>query len=84
MLEHFWWGSVFLLSVPAMISLLILGPVLLPEYRAPDARRLDLVSVALSLAAILPVVYALTEMAQSGWQPLPAAAAAASGTGRGR
>jgi DHA2 family multidrug resistance protein-like MFS transporter len=77
MLEHFWWGSVFLLAVPAMALLLILGPVVLPEYRDPAARRLDLGSVLLSLAAILPVAYALTETARSGWRPLPVAAAVA-------
>ena len=76
MLEHFWWGSVFLLAVPAMVLLLILGPVLLPEYRAPDARRPDLASVPLSLAAILAVVYGLTELASSGWRPVPIAAVA--------
>ena len=77
MLERFWWGSVFLLAVPAMVLLLILGPVVLPEYRDPDARRLDLGSVALSLAAILPLAYALTELARNGPRPLPAAAAIA-------
>ncbi|MFI6388029.1 MFS transporter [Nonomuraea sp. NPDC050540] len=69
LLEHFWWGSAFLLGVPAMVLLLILGPVLLPEYRAPSAGRIDLVSVALSLAAILPVVYGLKEIAKHGWEP---------------
>jgi len=76
-LEHFWWGSVFLLGVPAMALLLALGPVVLPEYRAPAAGRLDLGSVALSLAAIMPVVYGLTELARTGWRPLPAAAVVA-------
>ena len=37
MLEYFWWGSVFLLGVPVMVLLLVLGPLLLPEYRDPDA-----------------------------------------------
>ncbi|MFI6480058.1 MFS transporter [Nonomuraea sp. NPDC050663] len=74
LLEHFWWGSAFLLGVPFMVVLLILGPVLLPEYRAPGAGRLDLVSVLLSLAAILPVVYGLKSLARQGWEPLPAAA----------
>ena len=37
LLEYFWWGSVFLLSVPVMALLLILGPMLLPEYRDPNA-----------------------------------------------
>jgi DHA2 family multidrug resistance protein-like MFS transporter len=77
MLEHFWWGSVFLLAVPAMVLLLILGPVVLPEYRDPVPRRLDLGSVLLSLAAILPVAYALTETARTGLLPLPAAAGVA-------
>jgi DHA2 family multidrug resistance protein-like MFS transporter len=71
MLAHFWWGSVFLLGVPAMALLLVLGPLLLPEYRNPSPGRLDLISVALSLAAILPFIYGLKELARHGWQPLP-------------
>lgn len=68
MLENFWWGSVFLLAVPVMLLLLATGPVLLPEHRDPDGGRLDLPSVALSLAAILPFVYGLKELAKHGWQ----------------
>ena len=74
MLEHFWWGSVFLLGVPAMVLLLVIGPKLLPEFRDTTAGRLDLPSVALSLAAILPAVYGVKELARQGVQPLPAAA----------
>ncbi|WP_228386188.1 MFS transporter [Streptomyces katsurahamanus] len=40
MLSTFWWGSVLLLAVPVMVLLLVAGPVLLPEYRNPDAGRL--------------------------------------------
>ena len=71
LLEHFWWGSVFLLAVPVMLLLLILGPVLLPEYRNPDAGRLDLGSAALSLAAVLAVIYGLKQLALDGlgWPP---------------
>ena len=58
MLEHFWWGSVFLIGVPAMTLLLVVGPVILPEYRDPQAARLDLLSVVLSLATILPTIHA--------------------------
>ena len=47
---------VFLVAVPVMALLLVLGPVLLPEYKDPHAGRLDLPSVALSLAAVLPKV----------------------------
>jgi DHA2 family multidrug resistance protein-like MFS transporter len=75
-LERFWWGAVFLLGVPAMVLLLVLGPLLLPEYRDAGAGRLDLPSVALSLLAILPAVYGLKEFARNGWAPLPAAAVA--------
>lgn len=66
LLESFWWGSVFLLGVPVMVLLLVAGPVLLPEYRDSAAGRLDLVSVALSLAAILPIIFGLKELARDG------------------
>ena len=69
LLEFFWWGSVFLLGVPVMGLLLVLGPVLLPEYRDPDAGRLDLRSAALSLVAILAVIYGLKRFAQDGLDP---------------
>ena len=63
LLEYFWWGSVFLLAVPVMVLLLVLGPMLLPEYRDPNAGRLDLPSAALSLAAVLAVIYGLKQIA---------------------
>ncbi|GAA3229473.1 MFS transporter [Pseudonocardia petroleophila] len=63
LLEFFWWGSVFLLAVPVMVLLLVAGPILLPEYRDADAGRIDLLSVALSLAALLPVIYGLKGLA---------------------
>jgi DHA2 family multidrug resistance protein-like MFS transporter len=66
MLEHFWWGSVFLLNVPVMALLLVLGPVLLPENRDPNSGRLDVLSAALSLVAILAVIYGIKRAAQDG------------------
>jgi len=66
LLEHFWWGSVFLISVPVMVLLLVLGPMLLPEYREPDAGRPDLVSAAMSIGAVLLVIYGLKRIAQDG------------------
>jgi DHA2 family multidrug resistance protein-like MFS transporter len=71
LLEHFWWGSVFLLALPVMILLLVLGPRVLPEYRAPDAGRLDLVAAAMSLVAVLSLILALKLVAQDGIGPLP-------------
>jgi len=70
LLEHFWWGSVFLLAVPVMALLLILGPRVLPEYRAPDAGRLDPASAAVLLVAVLAVIFGITEIAQDGISPL--------------
>src|SRR3989454_10995555 len=43
LLQYFWWGSGFLIGVPVMLLLLVLGPILLPEFRDPQAGRLDLV-----------------------------------------
>ncbi|MFF3850846.1 MFS transporter [Streptomyces sp. NPDC002328] len=64
LLEHFWWGSVFLINVPVMLLALALGPILLPEYRSPSPERFDLFSAALSLAAVLPVVYGAKRFAE--------------------
>jgi DHA2 family multidrug resistance protein-like MFS transporter len=74
MLDHFWWGSVFLLGIPVLALVLLTGPRLLPEYSNPDAGRLDPPSVVLSLAAILPAVYGFKELAGHGWGVLPAVA----------
>jgi MFS transporter, DHA2 family, multidrug resistance protein len=74
LLESFWWGSVFLLAVPVMAVLLALGPRVLPEYRDPNAGRLDLVSAAMSLVAVLAVVFGLKLMAQDGIGGLASAA----------
>lgn len=66
LLEHFWWGSVFLLGVPAMALLLVLGPAVLPESRDDEAGRLDLISVALSMIAVLGVIYGLKRFVDDG------------------
>ncbi|MEU6716436.1 MFS transporter [Nonomuraea sp. NPDC046802] len=77
LLEWFWWGAVFLLNVPVMVVLLVAGPLLLPEYRAPGAGRVDLVSVVLSLGAVLPTIYGVKEFAAYGlsWPPVLAVVA---------
>jgi DHA2 family multidrug resistance protein-like MFS transporter len=74
LLEHYWWGSVFLINVPVMLLLVLLAPVLLPEFRAPDPGRFDLLSAALSLGAVLPVVYGVKLTAEDGFAVLPVSA----------
>lgn len=59
LLEQFWWGSVFLVNVPVIVLIVILGFWLLPESKNPSAGRLDLLSAVLSVAAIIPMVYAI-------------------------
>jgi MFS transporter, DHA2 family, multidrug resistance protein len=66
LLDHFWWGSVFLINVPIMLLVLIGGILVLPESRNPHAGRLDLVSVALSFTGMVSVVYAIKEGAHKG------------------
>src|SRR6266699_3090574 len=67
LLQHFWWGSVFLIGVPVMVLLLILGPILLPEFRDPNPGKLDVASAGLSLAAILPTIYTIKKVAEHGF-----------------
>lgn len=66
LLEHFAWGSVFLIAVPVLIPLLIAAPLLLPESRDPNPGRIDLISIALSMATMIPVVYAIKSLAVDG------------------
>src|SRR6185436_4921822 len=77
LLEHLWWGSVFLCAVPVMVLLLAVGPSLLPEYRDPAAGRPDLASAALSLTAVLAMIYGLKRLAQDGVGTVPALSIAA-------
>jgi len=71
LLQHFWWGSVFLLSVPVMAVLLILGPILLPEYRDPGTTLPDITSALLSLASVLAVIYGIKRLAEYGFAGWP-------------
>lgn len=67
LLEYFWWGSVFLLNVPVMVLLLVLAPLVVPEFKDPSPGRFDLISAVLSLAAVLPVIYGVKRFAESGF-----------------
>ncbi|MFC7728876.1 MFS transporter [Actinomadura keratinilytica] len=65
-LEHFWWGAVFLINVPIMAVILAAGAVLLPGSHGPGHGRVDVPSVPLSAAGVLGVVYAVKEAAAHG------------------
>jgi DHA2 family multidrug resistance protein-like MFS transporter len=73
-IEWFHWSAVFLVAVPVMGLLLLPGPRLLPEYRDPDAGRIDSWSVALSLGAVLATIYGLKRLAEHGPSAIAAAA----------
>ncbi len=66
LLENFHWGSVFLINVPVMVLLLVAAPLLITESRDPRPRSFDLLGSALSLAAVLPVIYGIKKMVEDG------------------
>ncbi|MFI0405488.1 MFS transporter [Actinomadura sp. 3N508] len=74
LLQHFWWGSIFLAAVPAMLLLVLAGPALLPESRSDQAGRLDPASVAVSLASVLLIVYGIKQLTVENVRALPAMA----------
>ncbi|NEE02581.1 MFS transporter [Phytoactinopolyspora halotolerans] len=74
LVERFWWGSVFLINIPVMVALLVLAPVLLPEYKDPRPGRFDLSGAALAMGAVLAAIWGLKELAEYGWEPVPALA----------
>ncbi|WP_051797050.1 MFS transporter [Catenuloplanes japonicus] len=66
LLEHYWWGSVFLINVPVMVLVLVSGFLLLPESRDPEPGRFDVLSAVLSMATVVPLVFAIKHMAFDG------------------
>src|SRR5690606_21238411 len=66
LLEHFWWGSVFLINVPLIVLFVPLAMLLLPESRDPLPGPLDLASAVLSMLAMAPMVFAIKHGAKEG------------------
>lgn len=77
LLEHFWWGSVFLMSVPVLTLMLVAAPFVVPESRDPRPAPFDITSILLSVATITPVVYGIKEVAKHGLTALALATIAA-------
>lgn len=77
LLEHFWWGSVFLIAVPMLLPLLIGGLILVPESKDPNPGRVDPVSILLIVMTLLPFTYSIKSFSSSPWYiPLGALALA--------
>ncbi|MEC3995672.1 MFS transporter [Actinacidiphila sp. DG2A-62] len=66
LLDHFWWGSVFLINVPLMAAILVAGALVLPESRSAHPRPLDWASVPLSITGMFGVIYAIKTAARDG------------------
>jgi EmrB/QacA subfamily drug resistance transporter len=67
LLEHFWWGSVFLINVPFVVAALILGARLVPTSKDAEGRPLDLVGALLSMVGVGALIYAIIEAPAHGW-----------------
>jgi EmrB/QacA subfamily drug resistance transporter len=67
LLEHFWWGSVFLVNIPFIVVALVLGRFVIPESRDVHAPRLDVVGAGLSIAGLVALVWTLIEAPGNGW-----------------
>ena len=67
LLEHFWWGSVFLVNVPFLVLALVAGRFLLPESRDPEQSRLDPVGALLSIVGLVSLVWTIIEAPEAGW-----------------
>ncbi len=76
LLEHFHWGSVFLVAVPILLPLLVFAPKLVPESRDPNPGPLDMLSISLAFATMLPIVWAVKSAAHDGLSVTAGAAAA--------
>jgi EmrB/QacA subfamily drug resistance transporter len=67
LLEHFWWGSVFLINLPVVALALLAGWPLVPNSRDPSATPLDPTGAALSVAALVTLVYGIIQAPEDGW-----------------
>ncbi len=67
LLEHFWWGSVFLVNVPMIVLALIAGHILLPTSRDPERPPLDIPGALLSIVGLGALVYGIIEGPLHGW-----------------
>lgn len=67
LLEHFDWGSVFLLAVPILIPLLILAPIMVPESKDPNPSPVDPLSILLIMTGMTGITFGLTHTSETGF-----------------
>ena len=67
LLEHFWWGSVFLVNLPVIVVALVAGAILVPTSKDPEEQPLDIPGAALSIVALASLVYGIIEGPAKGW-----------------
>jgi EmrB/QacA subfamily drug resistance transporter len=67
LLEHFYWGSIFLVNVPIVAFALITGFFLIPTSRDPAQPKQDPVGAALSIVGLFALVYAIIQAPERGW-----------------
>jgi EmrB/QacA subfamily drug resistance transporter len=77
LLDHFWWGSIFIVNVPLTAIAIVAGRRFIPESRDPVARRIDWAGACLSGAGLVAFVWAIIEAPSKGWTSAPVLAAGA-------
>lgn len=71
LLEHFWWGSIFIINLPVIAIALILGAKLLPESKDPAPGRFDGFGALLSVTVISLLIWTIIEAPSRGWTGVP-------------
>jgi len=79
LLEHFYWGSVFLVNLPVVLVGLVAGVFLIPDSKDPHPQRLDPVGALLSIVGLATLLYAIIEGPDFGWTDSTTLAAFAAG-----
>src|SRR5699024_6406407 len=74
LLEHFWWGSVFLINVPLVLAGLAALAWLLPAAPGRKAAQIDIVGIALSSVGLVALTYGLVQTGEHGWTAVEALA----------
>src|SRR6202789_977750 len=74
LLDHFWWGSVFLINVPVVAFALIAVAFLMPESRSTERPRVDLIGTLISAAGLVAFTYGVIRAGQDGWTNVTALA----------